>query len=609
MEIVAMPARRGVGFVALLVWIGMLGQMRAARDFYVSPNGSAGNRGTADSPWDLRTALSGAKGAIQPGDTVYLLDGTYRGHFSAAVSGTAGAPIVFKAFRTARPVLDGNITTVTTSVTKAGRQQEPVSVSLASAADIGAGSLIVLGGGSGHDQLLMVTAVQGTTVAGTRRCQLDPTCTELPAGSMVWVSSSILTIPAAVHDVWFQGLEITDTGTEGRTWATSSDDDFLNVTQRRQNGISSYGARTKIIDCVVHDAFNGIGAWTQAVDSEYSGVIAFNNGMMAPDRGHGHGFYIQNELNGMKAFRQIVSMQNFGYVGHMYVSRSDAPQGNVTFDETVWVATNPGTSPIVNQGLLLGGAAPLRNVTVRNSHFYGRPPQVGYGSPDNDGMTFVSNIFRTSLQLSLSKHVIVTGNIFAPPPAPDVMMIGLRYDGTGNVPADYTFSNNVYFRSNQGWPYHQFYVAPLTDKNCGYYWWSSSTEAYGYCPTPQSWQETLGYDRLNSTYFTTGPTGVTAVMLADPYDPRRYTVVIHNWDRAAVVSVNVSGLRWPVGRRYTLRNVADYYGDVLHGVYEGAAAIEVPMTGHTIAKPFGYPEALAASTFPDIGVFVLQVDD
>jgi hypothetical protein len=590
------------------VWAAALLPVRAAPDFYVSSDGAPNNRGTADSPWDLRTALAGANGAIQAGDTVFLLNGTYRGHFAVDVSGKAGSPITFKAFRNANPVLDGNITTVTASVTKAGQPSETVSVSLESAVDIIRGSQIVLGGGSGHDQILLVSSVANRTVTGTRRCALDPRCAELPAGSVVWVMQSVLHIPPTVHDVWFQGLEVTDSGTDSRVWATASDDDFLNVAQRRQSGIFNYGTRTKIIDCVVHDVLNGIGAWSQAVDSEYSGLIAFNNGALAPDRGHGHGFYIQNELNGTKTFRQVVSMQNFGMVSQMYVSRDDMPQGNVAFDSTVWVAADPGLSPPVNQSFLLGGAAPIRNAAIRSSHFFGRAVQIGYANASNDNILITNNVFRSGLQLSLSRHVTLTGNLFAAIPGDDSVLVSMRFEA-GNRPADYSFSNNVYVGSNRSWPHHQFYVAPVSDTNCGYYWFSTTSEGYGYCPTPQSWQDTLGFDRSGSTFQTSPPPGANVVVLADPYDAHRYLLVAHNWDRAQTVPLNVASLRWPHGARYTLRNVADYYGDVVRGIYQGNAEVPIAMTGHSISTPNGFTTPLAVSTFPDFGVFVLTVDD
>src|SRR5262245_31828594 len=84
---------------------------RAARQFYVAPAGLPRNAGTAESPVDLRTALNNARGIIQPGDTVFLLDGTYRGHFYVRVKGAAGSPVRFRAVPFTAPRLDGNVTT------------------------------------------------------------------------------------------------------------------------------------------------------------------------------------------------------------------------------------------------------------------------------------------------------------------------------------------------------------------------------------------------------------------------------------------------------------------------------------------------------------------
>ena len=600
---------RTPGVVAILVCILLQIPSRAARDYFVSPDGAQKNTGTFESPWDLRTALDGAGGAIKPGDTVYLLTGRYRGHFQPRISGAPGVPIVFKAYSKAAPTLDGNLTTTTASVTKGGPPSRDVTVKLEAVTDIAAGSPIVLAGGSGHDQLLFVASIGGRDVTGTRQCVIDSPCAELPIGSTVWVIRSVLDIPRAVHDLWFQGLEITDSGVDRRTWSSSSDDDFLNKTQRRRDGVFNYGARTKIIDCVIHDVFNGVGAWTPAVDSEYSGVIVFNNGALAPDRGHAHGFYIQNERHGTKTFRQTVSLQNFGLVAQMYTSGSGPPQGNVTFDGTVWVAADPGGAPPVNQPFLLGGGSPLQHVEITNSHFYGRSPQLGYRSPDNDGISFTNNVFRTALTLSLSRNVTVAGNVFAAPRAADAALVSVRLDGTNGVPSDYVFRDNTYYASNTDGPHHQFYVAPTSDSNCGYFWWDRESRGYGYCPTPQSWRETLGYDTAGSTFNLEGPAGTTIAALPNPYNPRRRLIVIYNWDRMSTVALDVSGFLWRRGDRYTLRNVADYYGDVAHGTYDGGGSIAVAMTGRTISIPYGYSSPLAASTFPEFGVFVLDRDD
>ena len=77
--------------------------------YYVSPGGSSGGDGSSHHPWDLATALSGAAGRVQPGDTVWLRDGTYRGVFRGSVSGAAGKPIVFRQYPNERATIDGRL--------------------------------------------------------------------------------------------------------------------------------------------------------------------------------------------------------------------------------------------------------------------------------------------------------------------------------------------------------------------------------------------------------------------------------------------------------------------------------------------------------------------
>ncbi|HMG17766.1 MAG TPA: Ig-like domain-containing protein [Gemmatimonadales bacterium] len=77
--------------------------------YHVSPSGTSGGDGSADRPWDLATALSGAGGRVQPGDTVWLRTGTYRGVYRASVSGAAGKPVVFRQYPNERATLDGRL--------------------------------------------------------------------------------------------------------------------------------------------------------------------------------------------------------------------------------------------------------------------------------------------------------------------------------------------------------------------------------------------------------------------------------------------------------------------------------------------------------------------
>ncbi len=76
---------------------------------YVAPGGTRAGDGTLARPWDLGTALAGAGGKVQPGDTVWLRGGTYRGSFRTALNANATDRIVFRQFSGERATLDGTL--------------------------------------------------------------------------------------------------------------------------------------------------------------------------------------------------------------------------------------------------------------------------------------------------------------------------------------------------------------------------------------------------------------------------------------------------------------------------------------------------------------------
>jgi hypothetical protein len=82
--------------------------------WHVAPSGSSSNAGSAGQPWSLDYALSGASGQIQPGDTVWLHGGVYRGSFVATVAGAPGNPVVIRQYPGERAVIDVAGSTSTT---------------------------------------------------------------------------------------------------------------------------------------------------------------------------------------------------------------------------------------------------------------------------------------------------------------------------------------------------------------------------------------------------------------------------------------------------------------------------------------------------------------
>lgn len=79
--------------------------------FYAAPppGGSPGGDGTRGRPWDLATALAGGRGAVQPGDTIWLRGGVYAGRFDGTLTGTSAAPVVVRQYPGERATIDGNL--------------------------------------------------------------------------------------------------------------------------------------------------------------------------------------------------------------------------------------------------------------------------------------------------------------------------------------------------------------------------------------------------------------------------------------------------------------------------------------------------------------------
>jgi hypothetical protein len=82
---------------------------RQSEAYHVSPTGLPSGTGSLSRPWDLATALAGGRGRIEPGDTVWLHDGTYRGAFRTRLSGAEDRHIVFRQRAGARATIDGTL--------------------------------------------------------------------------------------------------------------------------------------------------------------------------------------------------------------------------------------------------------------------------------------------------------------------------------------------------------------------------------------------------------------------------------------------------------------------------------------------------------------------
>ena len=110
-----MKRHAALGAVFLLIGVGAACQ-RASHEilppgshlgYYVATDGTSGGDGSTDSPWNMATALSGAGGTIQPGDTIWVRGGTYFAPFTSTLNGDASASIIVRAYPGERAIIDG----------------------------------------------------------------------------------------------------------------------------------------------------------------------------------------------------------------------------------------------------------------------------------------------------------------------------------------------------------------------------------------------------------------------------------------------------------------------------------------------------------------------
>jgi len=99
-----------ITFFALFLLLAV--QICSAEQWYVSPDGKSTNPGTQDKPWDIASALDG-KQKIAAGDTIYLLEGTYKRRpnelFEIRLVGTAEKPIHIRPLPGKRVRIDGGL--------------------------------------------------------------------------------------------------------------------------------------------------------------------------------------------------------------------------------------------------------------------------------------------------------------------------------------------------------------------------------------------------------------------------------------------------------------------------------------------------------------------
>ncbi len=187
------------------------------------------------------------------------------------------------------------------------------------------------------------------------------------------------TLKISGHDAWYRDFEVTSSAAlrrsrQGGPYPTDVPRGILGTEES-----ASTGAGLKLIDLVAHDLAS-VTLWKEAVDLEISGCLVYYNGWAAPDRGHGHGLYVQN-VSGTKRIVDNVIFENFDNGIQAYGSEKAGLDDLDIEGNTIFENGAPVGDPANN--ILVGGGRVAKNTRiVGNLLWYaapGRGTQINLG--------------------------------------------------------------------------------------------------------------------------------------------------------------------------------------------------------------------------------------
>ena len=334
---------------------------------------------------------------------------------------------------------------------------------------------------------------------------------------------NILTVSGSY--TWYWGFEIMSSDPTRVSAQTGS-----NPTDVGRGGAvaiaqtSTTGAGLKFINLIVHDAAGGFGLWEQAIGAEVYGCVIYYNGWTAPDRGHGHGIYLQNlDGNGYMRVADNIVFSNFSHGIQVFGSAAASLdnvsiQGNTFFDS--------GMPSDYQRNVLVGGGSIALNPRIVDNVLYypgtaGQNLNVGY---DPYGVGAANPIIT-------GNYVVNGDNQFSP--------LNTNVTMTGN-----SFYSTVYGSISSLFP------------------------ANTYSPNAR-------------------PTASGGFLRANQYESGRANFTVLNWGNATSVGVDLSSVL-PSGTAYEIRNAQNFFGGaIVRGTYLGGA-VTIPLSASAPAPVVGY---------------------
>src|SRR5689334_3598644 len=172
---------------------------------------------------------------------------------------------------------------------------------------------------------------------------------------------------------WYWGFEIFNSDTT--RWTQNTDDP-----PRRGMAVQLSGTGTRLINMVLHDTTEGVLTGSSTDATEITGNLIYYNGYDSPDRGHGHGVYIQNDAgNPTKKVYDNVVFGQFGYGLHGYTTGSDLD--NIEYKGNTVFNNGSISSHGFTTNVLLGGMKSAANPKLTSNMTY----TSGHGGANNLG--------------------------------------------------------------------------------------------------------------------------------------------------------------------------------------------------------------------------------
>lgn len=375
----------------------------------------------------------------------------------------------------------------------------------------------------------------------------------------------------------------------------------------RGSGLRISGSACNQVNLLIHDNGNGIAWWEQAVGGLSYGNIVWNNGWAGSSnmRGHGHGWYVQNNGdNGeVKRIENVISTNSGGCT-----LRIGAQNGRVDNCEVV-------------KSSFANSSAPAAMTHLFNDEY--RSPDVEHGSGEFAYENLVVDKVRI-FELPNSYSSGIRNNYANAGPSAGLVLTNcdLRPGAVDGILKS-TYNTQVTIRDNivhgDGiGPSNEILAFAQTTMPVGvwdYNSYYSMNGTYGFNftgaggpKTFSEWQLLTGYD-THST-FAPGSYPPDAVYVEPNLheDGRSHVTVFNSIALAATVQADLSNTGLQSGDTYYIFNAMNpLAGVITTGTYDGNP-VAIPMQDDTAGTPADPVADLppGPSTFPHFGVFIVR---